>query len=136
MPPGYRLVERSRTGLIVAGAIVVGVPYVIGLSFATRSNGSNGAAWLLVPGIGPWLAIGARRDACDRANVDGSLACAADVLATTGLVFDGLIQTTGAVLLIVGLTVPKKVLVRQDVAAKLKLAPVGSGYGLAAVGTF
>jgi hypothetical protein len=136
IPPGYRAVERPRTALVVAGAIIMGVPYAIGLSAVTSSTSRNGAAWLLVPGIGPWLSMGARNN-CGSTNdpAADSLGCLGDALAVTGLIFDGILQTAGATLLIVGLAVPKTVLVRQDVAT-VTLAHVGSGYGLAAQGEF
>jgi hypothetical protein len=144
VPPGYRLEEKPRTGLIVAGSIVIGVPYVIGLSAVSTRDSNNGANWLVVPVLGPWIALGARRTACTPSNTntttttttaDNGVACVGDVFATMGLIFDGLVQATGATLLIVGLAVPKKVLVRQDMA-HVFVTRVGSGYGVAAEGTF
>ena len=129
IPPGYRLVERTRTGLVVAGAIVLGVPYVIGLSFVSTHDSDSGANWLIVPGIGPWMALGARRTSCSQTTTDKDPQCVGDAFAVMGLVFDGILQTTGATLLIVGLAVPKHVLVRQDVAG-VTLGRVGSGYGM------
>lgn len=128
-----------RTGLVVAGAVVMGVPYVIGLSAVTSSTSRNGAAWLIVPGIGPWLSLGARRSACSSPStnsaVDNSFDCLGDALASTGLIFDGIIQTAGATLLIVGIASPKKVLVRDDTVS-VTPAHVGSGYGVLAQGRF
>ena len=121
--------------MIVAGSIVLGVPYVIGLSLVSTRGSNNGANWLALPMLGPWMAIGARETVCTASTADNSARCAADVLATIGLVFDGIIQTAGGTLLIVGLAVPKKVLVRNDVA-RLTLTHLGSGYGIAAEGTF
>jgi hypothetical protein len=137
IPAGYRVVEKPRMGLIITGGILIGVPYIIGLSAVSTRSYNNGANWLAIPVLGPWLALGARRSACNRSdNTDGSLACAGDVLATTGLIFDGIIQTAGGTLLVIGLAVPKKVLLRQDVAARITFAPIGSGYGIATLGTF
>src|SRR5262249_44822941 len=115
IPAGYRVEHRARTGLVVAGALVLGIPYLIGLSAVSTRGDSNGANWLLVPAIGPWLAIGARHSTCSSSTNTSSserAQCAADILATTGLVFDGLVQTAGATLLIVGLALPKTLLVR------------------------
>jgi hypothetical protein len=54
----------------------------------------------------------------------------------TVLVFDGLMQATGAVLFIWGVSSKKKSYVRDDIALSLRPARVGSGYGVGAVGTF
>lgn len=145
VPAGYRLEEKTRTGFIIAGSIVIGVPYVIGLSAVSTRDSNNGANWLLVPVLGPWIAIGARRKACTPSNTnnttttttttDNGLDCLGDAFATMALVFDGLIQATGATLLVVGLAVPKKVLVRQDMA-HVFVTRIGSGYGVATEGTF
>jgi hypothetical protein len=139
IPAGYRVVEKTRTGFVIAGALTLGIPYVIGLSAVSTHDSNNGANWLLVPAIGPWLAIAARRHVCKyeagSISVNDPVECTTDALATTGLVFDGIVQTAGATLLVIGFALPKKVLVRQDVA-QITFARIGSGYGVAAHGTF
>jgi hypothetical protein len=138
IPAGYRVEEKTRTALVVVGALTLGIPYLIGLSAVSTQNSNNGANWLLVPAIGPWLAIGARKTVCKRSvnqTLDQGLECTSEALATTGLVFDGIVQTAGATLLIIGLVLPKKVLVRQDVA-RFTFTRVGSGYGITADGMF
>jgi hypothetical protein len=134
-PPGYRLEQRTRTGLVVAGAIVLGVPYVIGLGATSTNGGDPAMNWLFVPGVGPWMALGLRRSSCyGKANIEGSLCHAGDAFAVMGLIMDGIVQTAGATLLIVGLAVPKKVYVRKDVQLGLIPAPAGTGLGVQ--GTF
>jgi hypothetical protein len=55
----------------------------------------------------------------------------------TYLVLDGLMQTSGAAMFIVGMAVRRKRLLRQDVAdLTITPMPVGSGYGLGAFGRF
>lgn len=56
----------------------------------------------------------------------------------TVLILDGLAQLTGAILLGWGLSSSVKVQVRNDVVAKVNVAPtkIGTGYGLGAAGTF
>jgi len=51
-PPGYHLEENPRKGLIVAGALTFGVPYLISLTIggARRSEADR---WLLLPVMGP-----------------------------------------------------------------------------------
>jgi hypothetical protein len=53
------------------------------------------------------------------------------------LVLDGLTQVAGAVMLISGIALPRKRLVRSDVTIGLAPTPLGQhGYGASAVGTF
>jgi hypothetical protein len=64
--------------------------------------------------------------------------CPADAGIVTLLVMDALIQTTGAILFVVGVSSDRELLVRQDVA-KLRLVPLsyrGGGHGLGLGGTF
>ena len=140
IPPGYRLEETVRKGPIIAGAIVLGVPYVIGLSVASQRGFENESHWLAVPGLGPWMTLAAR-DGCDddrsSNDEDDDLAdCVGDVLLGTVLTLDGLMQATGSVLLIVGLTSKKEVLVREDLALTVRPIRIGRGHGLGISGTF
>jgi hypothetical protein len=141
VPAGYRVEEKVRTGLVVAGGLVLGIPYLIGLSAVSTKDSNNGANWLLVPVIGPWLALGARKQVCTykvsntNTTVLDPVECTTDALAVTGLVFDGIVQTAGATLLVIGFALPKKVLVRQDIA-QITFTRIGSGYGVAAHGSF
>ena len=126
IPPGYRPVERTRTGLVVGGAVTFGVLYLFSLLAASigedvKGSGKNELAPLYIPAIGPFVQM---------ANTDSS----------TGkffLAIDGIGQTAGAAMLIVGLVSPRTVLVRNDLA-EIRLAPVltrdARGAGL--VGTF
>jgi len=140
IPAGYRVEEKVRTGLVLAGGLTLGIPYLIGLSAVSTKDSNNGANWLLVPVLGPWLAIAARKDECkSRVNngvtVIDPVDCTADVLSVTGLVFDGILQTAGATLLVLGFALPKKILVRQDIA-HITFTRIGSGYGITADGSF
>lgn len=136
VPSGYRLEERTRTGLVVSGAIILAVPYVIGLGATSPSHGDRAMNWLFVPAVGPWMALGLRHTSCTpETEHEVALCHAGDAFAIMGLIMDGILQTTGATLLIVGLTVPKKVYVRKDMV-ELTLIPVPSGSGLGVQGTF
>jgi hypothetical protein len=130
---------RVRTGLVLAGGLTLGIPYLIGLSAVSTHDSNNGANWLLVPAIGPWLAIAARRNVCTYSNrsamITDPIECTTDAFAVTGLVFDGIVQTAGATLLIIGFALPKKVLVRQDLV-KISFTRVASGSGIMASGSF
>ncbi|MGK3987835.1 hypothetical protein WME99_32640 [Sorangium sp. So ce136] len=127
VPPGYHPETRVRKGLVISGAIVFGTVYLftaIGGGDAVY-RGSSGYAALFVPCAGPFLTLATTRQ---------------DSLETMGLVLDGLVQITGAALLLPGLLVPKTVLVRDDVSkafvlpAPMSFGPNSAGLGL--VGRF
>src|SRR5882724_1355852 len=60
VPAGYHVEERPRRGLVIAGTIVLAVPYGLGLAVAGGQNFPNSTGWLIVPGIGPWLTLASR----------------------------------------------------------------------------
>ena len=132
IPQGYRVEERIRRGPVIAGAIVLGVPYVLGLNVAAAEGFDNHSYWLLVPGFGPFLTLGTRDDACNEqansANNAGD--CLGDALIDSVLVMDGIMQTAGGVLLLVGALDKKKVLVREQAALGFGPRRVGTGYGV------
>lgn len=141
IPPGYRLERRPRTGLIIAGAVVTAVPYFIGLSVASAAKFENATGFLAIPALGPWLTLAVRDNTnCYNRSLGttSDYYCPADAGVVTLLVMDALIQTTGAILFLVGIASDRELLVRQDVA-KLRLTPLqfnGSGYGLGLRGGF
>jgi hypothetical protein len=128
IPPGYRPVERTRKGLIVGGAVTFGSLYLISALVASAGSdssqyngGKNEEAALWVPAIGPFIQM-------------------AGTESSTGKLFlaiDGIGQTAGAAMLIVGLVSPKTVLVRNDLA-EVRVTPMlakgTAGAGL--TGTF
>lgn len=138
IPQGYQVEERVRKGAVISGAIIAGVPYAIGVQVAAASGFDNKSYWLLVPGLGPFLTLSTRNDACDERDSDGDrpLECLGDVFLSMMLVLDGLMQTGGGVALTVGLTAKKKVLVRQQTSLRLAPMRVGRSHGLGVVGSF
>jgi hypothetical protein len=128
VPPGYHAESRVRTGLVVGGAVTFGVLYLISaltasaISDVNKTTGGENADLLYVPVAGPFLQM-------------------TQTESSTGNVFlaiDGIAQAAGATMLIVGLTSPKTVLVRNDLAEvhvmPMKMGHNGGGLGL--VGTF
>jgi hypothetical protein len=103
-PPGYRLEETPRKGLIVAGALTFGIPYLISLTIGGASR-HEADRWLMLPVVGPvgTLTYGTR--GCDR---DDGVECVGNILIVVGLAFDLLAQTAGAVLFTMGYVFPKK----------------------------
>ncbi|NLE86033.1 MAG: hypothetical protein GX607_06505 [Myxococcales bacterium] len=139
-PPGYYYEERMRRGPIIAGAILLGVPYALGLSFAGGDSFSNQTGWLALPVAGPWITLAAR-ERCDETQVyDHDILaspCSEERTVRTLLVVDALMQATGTALLLWGTLSKTKEYVRDDVSVQLVPTQLGrSGYGLGAVGSF
>jgi hypothetical protein len=102
-PPGYHLEENPRKGLIVAGALTFGIPYLISLTIGGASR-NEADRWLMLPVVGPVGTLTYTRD-CDR---DRGLECAGNLLIVVGLAFDLAAQTAGAILITMGYVFPKK----------------------------
>jgi hypothetical protein len=130
IPPGYHAESRIRTGLVVGGAVTFGVLYLLSVlvgaaisdtNKAFNNNKDNGD-FLFVPVAGPFLQM---------TKTDSSSG-------NVTLAIDGIAQAAGATMFIVGVTSPKTVLVRNDLAEvhvmPMKMGTNGGGLGL--VGTF
>lgn len=125
IPPGYHADTQMRKGLVIGGAITFGVMYMLSVLVGAAIDDvarNDSGAFLYVPVAGPFLQM--TKTDTSSGNV---------VLA-----IDGIAQAAGATMLIVGLTSPKTVLIRNDLA-EVRVAPmkVGQGgTGLGIVGTF
>jgi hypothetical protein len=134
IPPGYHQEMRKRKGLIVGGAVTFGVLYSLSATGVLLSGG--GAKAVLVPVAGPFIEI-----ANLQSTLSGSESSGLRALATTFLVLDGVGQAAGVAMLLVGLTRPTPLLVRNDVrATTVRITPLtmgcdGRGVGLGLVGT-
>jgi hypothetical protein len=141
IPPGYHPATRARTALIGGGVAMFGSSYLISVLVAAVGEdnkgcsqwdstyttcvrqGSNAAAPLFIPVVGPFITMG---------NTDSATA---DVF----LVVDGLLQAVGLGMFIYGVSVPKVVLVRNDLGkVEFHPTPIVSKdmAGLGVVGTF
>ena len=102
VPPGYVVTTRANLGLIIAGAALVGIPWIVSSVFGLiiGQESDSDAFRLCVPVAGPWLMI---------PETGGS----AEELLDSMLVFDGLIQAAGAVLLFIGALNPRERIVRS-----------------------
>lgn len=137
IPPGYHVESRVRGGLIGGGLGMFGGAYLISVlvaavgsdissvcnSYAGSGTCTNPLWPLYLPVVGPWVTMG---------TAGGS---------ATGLVFlaiDGLLQGAGAAMTIIGIAVPKTVLVRNDLGS-LQITPMmvgGTSPGFGLAGTF
>lgn len=137
--------ERPRTLTLALGGAALGLPWATGLGIAGASGFPNGSGWLFAPVIGPWAALLKRSNPCDgldQAKTFNSRVgqCVAEPIARAMLVFDGVLQATGALLLIVG-SRPDTVLVKRAASNPriLAVAPsaIGNrGYGVRMLGSF
>jgi hypothetical protein len=126
IPMGYHAETRVRKGLIISGAVMLGVAYLysaltaaIGADIYRGSGQNNPVAALFVPVAGPFIEIG----------YSGS--ATGNVL----LVIDGLLQASGAAMIIGGIAAPKMVLVRNDLGS-MSLTPLSVPHGTGMALTF
>ncbi|HEY0463035.1 MAG TPA: hypothetical protein VGC79_02450, partial [Polyangiaceae bacterium] len=140
VPHGYHIEERARRGMLIGGAITLGVPWVLGITVASGYNFSNQSGWLVVPALGPWITLASRKSetSCDYYNTSTTGNCPEDNSVRTLLVLDGLTQAAGAIMLIYGMASTKKVLAR-DFVGSLHFTPANMGkhgYGGMLTGEF
>jgi hypothetical protein len=136
VPPGYRLEQRVRQGPTIAGALLLGIPYIIGLTIASAVHYEGQSGWLAAPVAGPWLMMYNRRSP----DCSGSSTCdtsnGLDFILRFYLTIDGILQATGTGLLSFGLA-GRKLLIREDIAFVVRPIPMGTnGYGPAVMGRF
>jgi len=114
-PPGYTAVQRKRKGLIIGGAVTLGVSWTIsamaaavGDDEARADGGKNELAAMWIPIAGPFIQM---------ANSDSSTAR----FFLFGL---GGSQVAGAIMLYLGMTSKTTVYVRNDLVGSLHFAPM------------
>ena len=116
IPPGYHVETRLRRGLVVSGPIIFGVPYLLSMSVAASSKYTPDR-WLYAPVVGPFVNLATRSDDCNPNTTSGSgttVVCSGESGTRFFLMLDGLMQTAGATLLILGVALPQTLLVRDD----------------------
>jgi hypothetical protein len=140
VPLGYHVEQRPRDALVTAGLVVTLVPYIFSAIGAYAADSKNESGWLYVPFAGPWITIGRRDYSCnpDASNpsTGDSLRCVGDVFLVMALITDGILQAAGGTLLLVGYTVTKPELVRDDAAVRFAPMRIGTGYGAGLLGAF
>ena len=128
VPPGYHAETRTRTGLIVGGAVLFGTLYLLSTFVAAvvsdANQGKGGDNALYVPGVGPFIQM------TTTSSATGNLV----------LAIDGAAQSAGLAMLIYGIASPKTILVRNDLGlSKPLVLPIrigNDGYGLGFVAQF
>jgi hypothetical protein len=117
VPPGYHVSSRPRVGLIVGGAVLFGVMYLLSVLTAagysdSNPGQSNGDASLYIPAVGPFMQM---------ANTSSSVG-------NVFLAIDGLAQCGGLAMFIFGIAAPRSELVRNDLGKIPMIVPVKMGY--------
>jgi hypothetical protein len=143
VPAGFHVEERPRRGMLIAGPVIIGSAYAIGLTVASTDNFPNSTGWLAVPVLGPWITLAARHHSTDCVSTDTFDTCTDvstndDSSTRTFLILDGLTQATGAILLVYGIASPQKV-VKRDFVGSLHFTPAMVGrdtYGGFVTGQF
>jgi hypothetical protein len=140
VPDGYRVVKQKRRGLIIAGSITTGVPWVLGVTAAVSNDFRDNTGLLLIPVIGPWAMLAtdtARDGSCSSTSTSADLCTASKAGVRGVLVLDGLVQLAGGTMFAAGMFFPRLRLVRKDVTVGFVPTTLGRGsYGLGAIGRF
>jgi hypothetical protein len=140
IPNGYHVEERFRRGLVIGGSLTLGIPWIFSVKAAADSNFNDKTGFLLIPAVGPWLMLaagGASDDNCTSDSSESGFCNLANEVSKGILFLDGLAQTTGAILLAVGIGYPTKRLIRNTVSLSMAPTSLGrDGYGISATGTF
>jgi hypothetical protein len=128
VPYGYHPETRARKGLVITGAVLFGVLYLLSTLIAAANDDSynnNRYSALWIPVVGPFIQLGSSSNVSD----DNQM-----------FVLDGLAQTAGVTMLVLGLAFPRHILVRNDLATMsfvptpMRVGHDGGGLGL--VGRF
>jgi hypothetical protein len=128
IPYGYHPETRAKKGLVITGAVLFGVVYLLSTLVASVDDNSydgNRYSALWIPIIGPFIQLGSN------GNASGD---------NETLVLDGLAQAAGVTMLVLGLAFPRHILVRNDltsisfVPTPMRVGHEGGGLGL--VGRF
>ena len=134
IPSGYHVEHRAAGGLIAGGLVSLGVAYSVAIVVGANDNFKNGTGWLLLPVVGPWAAIGARSYHCtdDPLQAEHCIRGAFNEVQTIAILSaDAVVQATGAVLFLVGLSSGQVELVRSEPEVGVRVTPraVGGGFG-------
>lgn len=118
IPTGGKVEVTRAWSAIGFGGALLGGAWIPSIIVAAMSS-IDANHWLYVPVVGPWAAY-ATRDACVPSQ--DPRPCLGDAGERIGLIIDGILQTTGAVLMIVGL--PSSAEVHWGKTAKVRVSPL------------
>jgi hypothetical protein len=134
IPAGYHLRTKVRAGLVGGGAGLLGGLWIVSIFVGIFGNAGNALVgaeekWtpMYIPMVGPFITIGTASN-----DLSGG--------GTALLAVDGIGQLGGAAMIVLGIALPKKTLVRDAVAFSplpgMTVMPTFTGNGAGLVGTF
>lgn len=106
IPPGYHVDTRIRKGLLIGGAVTFGSLYLLSAITASSLRDASIAddvTPLYIPAVGPFVTIGTT---------------SSEGLGTFLLIVDGVAQSGGLLMAILGLTLQETLLVRNDISSR------------------
>jgi len=121
IPPGYHVESSVRKGLVIGGAVTFGAVYLFNVLIAIPLTAvDDDFTPLYVPVAGPFITIFTE-------NSEGA--------GTTALAIDGVVQTGGLIMLVLGLALQKTELVRDDYYEEaIRVEPMVLGDGSMGLG--
>ena len=127
IPYGYHPESRARKGLVIPGAVVLGVAYLLSTLIASEDSnstyGQDRYEALYIPVLGPFIQL------FSDSNAPGD---------NQAFALDALAQSAGLAMLVCGLAFPRHILVRNDmgvvsvVPTPMTIGRGGTGLGLVA----
>jgi hypothetical protein len=123
--------ENAREVRATTGTLMVAFPYALGVFISAGDKFDNQKGWLLAPVAGPWITLLARKEYdCPTDGCQGSH----DLAVGIALISDGLVQATGAILILTAIPPANSGATVRPVS----VAPYvrSNAAGLTVVGTF
>jgi hypothetical protein len=131
--PSEETIIVPRYDLLTSGAAFLAVSYLPSVVVGAESH-REGDTNLFIPVFGPWF------DLIARPPCSVTVPCGGEGLAKVALVADGVLQTAGALQVALALLVPHRHVVlhakTDRFAVDFTPSRLGTGYGMAALGTF
>jgi hypothetical protein len=132
VPLGYRVVNERNTGQAFKGYVALTLLYIPTVTVAMIAKFERPARYMAIPVVGPGLTAGL----LDWGSCRDGHGCIGEMEAAMLLAMDSLSQLAAVVAIVDGHLTKTTKLVRDDHAWLVIPQRVGSGYGLAAFGTF
>lgn len=136
--PGGGKVESHRAGGAIAFGLVSFILSYGPSAFVAATSPSKSDQWLWAPVVGPWIDLATR----PKCTADMSIPypvdpCLPESLARFGLIVSGILQSSGALLTLIGLPTSAEVRWGDHQARSVRVGPAfGSANGLSVAGNF